>query len=144
MDSKLITIEEQGLRDGIQNLSTSISTGQKLAIIDKLVDAGVRRIQIASFVHPKLVPQMADAEAVCKQVNRREGVLYSGLVLNLKGVERGIDAGLNHIACSISASNLHSQKNARKTLEEAKSDFKEMVSKCRSCLLYTSPSPRDA
>ena len=126
-----IIIEEQGLRDGIQNLDTPLTTGQKVRLIEKLVDAGIRRVQIASFVHPKLVPQMADAEAVCKAVNKKKGVLYSGLVLNVRGVQRGIDAGLDHLACSISASDTHSQKNARKTLIEAKESFGEMVNICR-------------
>ncbi len=122
-----VIIEEQGLRDGFQTLSTIISTEQKLAYIDRLVNAGIQRIQVASFVHPRLVPQMADADELCKRINKKEGIIYSGLVLNLKGVERGINAGLDHLACSISASDTHSQKNARKTLSEAKAAFKEMV-----------------
>ncbi len=122
-----VILEEQGLRDGFQTLSQVISTEKKLDYINRLVDAGVTRLQIASFVHPKLVPQMADAEALCKRVKKKEGVVYSGLVLNIKGVERGIEANLNHLACSISASHTHSQKNARLTLEEAKNTFKAMV-----------------
>lgn len=122
-----VILEEQGLRDGFQTLAQVIPTKKKLDYIDQLVDAGIKRIQIASFVHPSLVPQMADAEEVCKSVTKKEGIIYSGLVLNLKGVERGIAAGLDHLACSISASNTHSQKNARLTLTEAKNAFKEMV-----------------
>ena len=122
-----ITLEEQGLRDGFQTLEKIISTEKKLEYVNRLVDAGLTRIQVASFVHPRLVPQMADAEAVCKGLQKREGVIYSGLVLNLKGVERGVEAGLEHLSCSISASDTHSQKNARKTLSEAKIDFKKMV-----------------
>lgn len=123
-----IILEDQGLRDGIQNLSKILSTEQKLDFIKGLIDAGLPRIQVASFVHPRLVPQMADAEEVCKNLPSREDVIFTGLVLNVRGVERGIDAGLKYLACSISASNTHSQKNARKTLEEAKAGFKEMVS----------------
>ncbi len=122
-----VIIEEQGLRDGIQNLSQQISTRDKLAIIQELVEAGVRRVQVASFVHPRLVPQMADAEAICEALPEIDEVVFSGLVLNKKGVERGIAAGLKHLACSISASDTHSQKNARKTLKEAKAGFQEMV-----------------
>lgn len=130
MDNRVI-IEEQGLRDGIQNLPQAISIENKLEYIDALVDAGVKRIQIASFVHPKLVPQMADSDELCRRVEKKEGVLYSGLVLNLRGVQRGIDGGLDHLSCSISASNTHSQKNARKTLDEAKTAFREMVKACK-------------
>ncbi len=132
MNTKRIILEEQGLRDGFQTLSQVIPTSKKLAYIEKLVEAGLTRIQVASFVHPKLVPQMADAEAVCEQLTKKPGVIYSGLVLNLKGVERGIDAGLNHLACSISASDTHSKKNARLSLAEAKNTFKEMVRHSKS------------
>ncbi|MEM6801266.1 MAG: hydroxymethylglutaryl-CoA lyase [Bacteroidota bacterium] len=124
---KSVYLEEQGLRDGIQNLPQLLPTEKKVAYIKALIDAGLSRIQVASFVHPKLVPQMADAAELCKALPKAEDVIYSGLVLNLKGVERAIDSGLNHLACSISASNTHSQKNARKTLEEAKLAFVEMV-----------------
>jgi hydroxymethylglutaryl-CoA lyase len=122
-----VVIEEQGLRDGFQSEKNVVPTAKKLEIIDKLVDAGVTRIQICSFVHPKYVPQMADAEALCKAVRPRPGVMYSGLVLNLKGVERAVDAGLKHVAASISASDTHSRKNAGKSLEEAQAGYSEMV-----------------
>lgn len=124
-------LEEQGLRDGFQTLKKVVPTEKKLEYIDRLVSAGLKRIQVASFVHPGLVPQMADAEAVCRGLKKKKDVIYSGLVLNLRGVQRGIDAGLDHLACSISASNTHSQKNARKTLSEAKTAFKEMVKVAR-------------
>ena len=127
MNVNKIILEEQGLRDGFQTLQKVITTSKKLEYIDRLVDAGMTRIQVASFVHPKLVPQMADAELLCEKIDKKEGVIYSGLVLNLKGVERAISAGLDHLACSISASDLHSQKNARMTLREAKVNFKKMV-----------------
>ena len=122
-----VILEEQGLRDGFQTLPITIPTATKLDYIHRLVAAGLKRIQVTSFVHPKLVPQMADAEELCANLERQEGVTYSGLVLNLKGVERGIAAGLDHLACSISASDTHSQKNARLTLMEAKLAFKSMV-----------------
>ncbi len=89
--------------------------------------AGVKRVQMSSFVHPKLVPQMADAEAVCLGAHKQEGVIYSGLVLNVKGVERAIKSGLNHVAISMSASDTHSRKNANKSLDEALIEFSEMA-----------------
>lgn len=131
MEQGKIILEEQGLRDGIQNLDVVFSTEEKIELIDRVVEAGVKRIQIASFVHPRLVPQMADAEEVCKGVNKKDDVIYSGLVLNERGVQRGINAGLDHLACSISSSDTHSQKNARKTLDEAKAAFKAMVKMCK-------------
>ena len=127
MKNKKVILEEQGLRDGFQTISTFIPTDKKIEIIHQLLDAGLKRIQVASFVHHKLVPQMADAEAVVKALPVREDVVFSGLVLNLKGVERAIPTGLKHLAISISASNTHSLKNARKTIAEAQAEFKEMV-----------------
>jgi hydroxymethylglutaryl-CoA lyase len=127
MEGKKIIIEDQGLRDGMQTLSITISVEKKLAYIDQLVAAGLTRIQVASFVHPKLVPQMADAEAICAALPSAPGVVFSGLVLNTKGVERAAKAGLKHLAISLSASNTHSRKNANKSIEEAKAEFKEMV-----------------
>ncbi len=122
-----IILEEQGLRDGIQNLSKIVPTQTKLAYIDRLVAAGLTRIQVGSFVHPKFVPQMADTDALCKLIVKKEGVIYDGLALNLKGIERGIAAGLTHLSMSISASNTHSLKNVRMTIDEAKTNIKAMV-----------------
>ncbi len=122
-----IIIEEQGPRDGFQSEKTVVPTERKLEIINALAGAGVPRIQVCSFVHPKCVPQMADAEAVCAGLRRRPGVLYSGLVLNLKGVERAVAAGLDHVGASISASDTHSRKNTGRSLEEAQAGYAEMV-----------------
>jgi hydroxymethylglutaryl-CoA lyase len=122
-----IILEEQGLRDGLQTLPVTIPLAQKLTWINQLADAGIRRIQVTSFVNPQLVPQMADAEALVKALPQREDVVYSGLVLNVKGVQRALDAGLRHLAVSLSASDAHSRKNANKSLPEAKAAFKEMV-----------------
>lgn len=127
-----IILEEQGLRDGFQTLPKTVSTSKKLTYINRLIDAGLTRIQVASFVHPRLVPQMADADELCRQLEQKEGIIYSGLALNLKGIQRGIAAGLKHLSASISASDTHSQKNARKTLEEAKTAFKQMVKLAKS------------
>ncbi len=122
-----VVIEEQGLRDGIQGEKPFIPTSQKIEVIHALVDAGIKRIQVTSFVHPKLVPQMADAAEVCKGLDQQGDVLYSGLVLNTKGIERAADAGLMHVAASISASDTHSRKNANASLQEARKRFAEMV-----------------
>lgn len=132
MTTPEVILEEQGLRDGLQTLKTLIPTEKKLEWVDRLVAAGLRRIQVASFVHPRLVPQMADAEALFQQLRKRQGVVYSALVLNQKGVERAIAAGVEHLAISVSASDTHSQKNTRMTLEEAKADFRQNVRLARA------------
>ncbi len=122
-----IEMIEVGPRDGLQREKTMISTEDKIEMIHGLVDAGIRSVQVTSFVHPKYVPQMADAEDVCAGIKKLGGVTYSGLVLNMKGLERAHAAGLTHVDMSISASDSHSQKNANRTLAEAVDRFKDMV-----------------
>lgn len=122
-----IIIEEQGLRDGLQTLAQHVPTDIKLQMVQQLIAAGLKRIQVASFVHPKLVPQMADAEALINQLPSTTDVIFSALVLNLKGVERAAATQLKHLSISLSASDTHGRKNANKSLEEAKSEFKEMI-----------------
>ena len=124
---KNVIIEEQGLRDGLQSEAKVVPTEKKLEIIDALIDAGVKRIQIASFVNPKLIPQMADAENLCAGLKKRHGVVYSMLALNPKGMERAANAGGSHVTASISASDAHSQRNTGMTLAEARRQLSEMV-----------------
>lgn len=122
-----IILEDQGLRDGLQMLPQTVPTEKKLEWISALVRAGLKRIQVAAFVHPRLVPQMADAEALFGQLEEQSGVTYSALALNQKGVERAVAAGVRHLAISISASNAHSLKNTRMDIEAAKADFVQNV-----------------
>jgi hydroxymethylglutaryl-CoA lyase len=122
-----VIIEEQGLRDGIQSEKPLLPTPKKLALIDELIAAGLKQIQVASFVHPKLVPQMADAAEVCAGLKPVEGIVYSGLVLNPKGMERAAASGLSFVAASVSASDAHSRKNANRSLQEARAAFNDMI-----------------
>jgi hydroxymethylglutaryl-CoA lyase len=127
-----VILEEQGLRDGLQVESTLLPTEKKVALVHRLMEAGLKRIQIGSFVNPKLVPQMADTAAVFAAVQKRPDVLLNALVLNKKGVERAIEAGFTHVAASISASDTHSRKNANKSLQEAMEEFEGMVSTAKA------------
>lgn len=127
-----VDIIEVGLRDGLQSESVIIPTTIKLDIIHRLIEAGVRRIQAASFVHPRLVPQMADAEALCAALPARDGVIYSGLALNVRGVERAGAAGLQQIDIGISASDTHSRKNAHVGVAEALQQVTAMATVARS------------
>ena len=122
-----IFLEEQGLRDGLQTITETVSVEMKLRFIHQLIAAGIKRIQIASFVHPKLVPQMAHAEELIRKLPSTTDIKFSGLVLNVKGVERAVATPLKYLAISISASDTHSKKNANKNLADAKIEFKEMV-----------------
>ncbi len=132
MPDTSIKIIEVGPRDGLQRETTFIPTKDKIAMVHRLVDAGIKRIQVTSFVHPTIVSQMADAEAVCAGLDRREDVQYSGLVLNMKGLERAHASGLTHVDMSISASDSHGRKNANMGLEEAINHFAEMVERAHS------------
>ena len=132
LSKPLVLLEEQGLRDGLQTLPVQIPVETKLRWIDTLVEAGIRRIQVTSFVNPARVPQMADAEELVSRLKHIDGVVYSSLALNVKGVERAAAAGLRHISASLSASDTHSRRNANKGLEESRKEFREMVKQAYS------------
>ena len=102
---------EVGPRDGFQLEARTLPTEIKLEIIERLADAGLQHIQVASFVNPSRVPQMADAEELVARLPEVVGVEYSGLVLNSRGVERAYRSGVKHVEISISASDTHSRKN---------------------------------
>jgi hydroxymethylglutaryl-CoA lyase len=99
-----IEMVEVGPRDGLQNESVLFTSSQKLEFIGRVVDAGARRIEAASFVNPKLVPQMADADAVAAGLPRREGVTFIGLVLNKRGALRALEAGMDELGAVCAAS----------------------------------------
>ena len=104
-------IIEVGPRDGLQNESVLVSTEDKVALIERSIAAGLRRIEATSFVHPGRVPQMADAEAVMAAVPRRADVSYIGLVLNRRGFDRALAAGVDEVNCVVVASETFSQRN---------------------------------
>ncbi len=122
-----VTLIEVGPRDGFQFESQIIPTSMKIDIIGGLVAAGIKHIQVTSFVHPQRVPQMADAETLLQALPVREGVTFSGLVLNRQGLERAQRAGMKHVEISISASDTHSRKNTGMSLNEAVSNAQQMV-----------------
>lgn len=93
MYTSAVEIVEVSPRDGLQNEPVMISTEQKLALIERAIAAGCRRIEVTSFVNPRAVPQMADAEAVCAGLPRRDDVTYIGLVMNARGADRAIATG---------------------------------------------------
>ncbi|MEZ4526855.1 MAG: hydroxymethylglutaryl-CoA lyase [Desulfobacterales bacterium] len=122
-----ITLIEVGPRDGFQLESKIIPTALKAEIIGRLADAGISRIQVTSFVNPARVPQMADAENLISLLPKRENLVYTGLALNAKGVERAFRAGLNAVEVSVSASNAHSLKNAGMSRAQALEQGREML-----------------
>jgi len=113
-----VLIEDEFLRDGLQNETRLFSLDEKLRFLGLLEAAGLRRIQVGSFVHPKWVPQMADTDALFERIDPRPGTVYSALVLNGKGLERALDAGVRHLSISVSASETHSRKNTNRSVDE--------------------------
>ncbi|MCP5098602.1 MAG: hydroxymethylglutaryl-CoA lyase [Chloroflexi bacterium] len=128
---KTVELVEVGPRDGIQTREKIVPTEMKVEMIRQLAGAGLKRIQVTSFVHPRLVPQMADAEAVCASLPKIEGVQYNGLVLNMKGLERAHAAGLKDVDMGVPASETLSQKNANSSIEEGMARMEKMVTQAR-------------
>ncbi|HZB29795.1 MAG TPA: hydroxymethylglutaryl-CoA lyase [Streptosporangiaceae bacterium] len=106
-----MTIVEVGPRDGLQNEKTILSASDKVALIRRCVDAGARRIEAVSFVNPRRVPQMADAEAVMAAVPRRPDVSYIGLVLNRRGLTRALDTGVDEVNVVVPATDAFCTRN---------------------------------
>ncbi len=114
-----VLIEEEVLRDGLQNEKRLFSTEEKLSLIHFLIASGIKRIQVGSFVHPKWVPQMANTDEVFKRLPEVQDVTFTALILNEKGLERAIASNVRHLSMSVSASETHSLKNTNCTTEEA-------------------------
>jgi hydroxymethylglutaryl-CoA lyase len=127
-----IEIVEVGPRDGLQNESVLFTTPQKLELIGRALDAGVRRIEAASFVNPNLVPQMADADAVSAGLPRREGVVFIGLVLNKRGALRAIESGMDELGAVCAASDGFATRNQGMTSDASLAMCCEVVRLARA------------
>jgi hydroxymethylglutaryl-CoA lyase len=114
-----VDIVEVGPRDGLQSEPEVLPTSAKIEFIRRLVDAGLKRIEVASFVNPRKVPQMADAEDVLAALPRRPGVRYIGLVLNRKGFERARAAGCEEVGMALGASETFNRRNQGVGTEES-------------------------
>lgn len=127
-----VKIFEVGPRDGLQNESQNIATSNKVRLIQSLADAGLKNIEVTSFVSPKWIPQLADGVEVVKQLRLPPDVVVSALVPNLKGYESAKQAGLKEIALFMSASETHSRKNINKSIDEALSTLAEIAQVARA------------
>jgi hydroxymethylglutaryl-CoA lyase len=112
-------IVEVGPRDGLQSHDAEVPTERKVALIERLVQAGITDVEATSFAHPNVVPHLADGAEVMRRLPRREGVRYRALVPNHKGAERAIEAGADLIVAFVSASPTYSERNQNMTIEEA-------------------------
>ncbi|NCF19833.1 MAG: hydroxymethylglutaryl-CoA lyase [Haliea sp.] len=126
-----VTLVEVGPRDGLQNEKQTIPLEAKLQLIGDLAEAGLRVIEAGSFVNPKWIPQMADSEAVFAGLRRREGVRYTCLTPNLRGLERALAAGVDEVAVFGAASEAFSQKNINCSIDESLERFSDVMSAAR-------------
>lgn len=132
MKNKTITIVEVGPRDGLQSEPEILSTDSKLAFIEKAIDAGIRRLEVASFVHPKRVPQMADAEALIERLPQTDQVSYIGLVMNERGLERALTTRIHEIGMVVVASDTYNRKNQGCSTGESVSAWQKIGTKAKS------------
>ncbi len=126
-----VTICEVGPRDGLQNEASTVAAADKVRYIELLVDAGVTSIEVTSFVSPKAVPQLADADAVFPAVRKRDGVRYIVLVPNERGLDRAIAAGVRDIAVFTAASNTFAQRNIRMSIDESLTTFGRVIERAK-------------
>ncbi len=122
----MISIREVGPRDGLQN-EDPVPTEAKVRLLDALSATGVKRIEAVSFVHPKAIPQMADADEVWAAAKRNPEVRYSALIPNSRGAQRALDAGFREIEVVVSASDTHNRRNVNRSTDESLDDITALI-----------------
>ncbi len=133
MSKKSIEIVEVGVRDGLQNEPQVFPTPKKLTLIEDLIASGVKRLEVASFVHPGLVPQMADAEEITALLPDLDSITYIGLVLNMRGLERALGTGrLDEIGCVAVASDKFGENNQGQTSAESIEASKAIITAAKA------------
>lgn len=130
--TRSVEIIDVGPRDGLQNEPEILTVSTKVEFIGKLVDAGIRRMEAVSFVNPKRVPQMAEAEEVLAALPVDDGVTYIGLVLNRRGLDRALEAGCKEVNYALVASDVFSQKNQGTTIEQAVDVYEEIAAEAKA------------
>src|SRR5258707_7209643 len=130
--SEKIALREVGMRDGLQSIAAVMPTETKIAWIDAEYDAGVRYVEVSSFVPPKLLPQLADAEAMIAHAMTLPGLHVSALIPNSRGAERGMALGVPEMNYVLSVSNGHNLSNVRRPTEESIEDFRRVVALCHA------------
>lgn len=137
---EFLKVYEVGPRDGLQNETVRVTTEQKNRMVDGLVDAGLRHIELTSFVHPKAVPQMADADVVMERALEEYGrnpVQFTGLVFNQRGYDRALAAGCRSMAFGVGVSETFSRRNTRMSPEEAMTITRSLVEQARRDGVWT-------
>ncbi|MDF2702903.1 MAG: hydroxymethylglutaryl-CoA lyase [Rubrobacteraceae bacterium] len=126
-----VEVVDVGPRDGLQNEDKTLVPETRAELCDRLAAAGLPRVEAASFVNPKRVPQMAGAEEVMAAIDRRPGTLYSGLVLNERGYERAVEAGVDEVRYAFPVSETFAQRNQNTTVEDATQLASRLVERSR-------------
>lgn len=126
-----VSLYEVSPRDGLQNEASVVPTEAKAELIAALVAAGVRDIEVTSFVRPRWIPQLSDAVELVRLLPKVEGVRYWGLVPNAVGLERAIEGGIRHVATFLSASETHNKKNVNRTVRESLAGIEEVIGVAR-------------
>ena len=127
MNIKEVRVTEVGPRDGFQSEKTVLKTEDKIDIINNLIEAGFPRIEVSSFVSPKAIPQLADAETILNKVNRNSNTTLAALVPNSRGALRAVEAKLDQIVVFLSASESHNKKNVNRSVDESLKGFREIA-----------------
>lgn len=133
---KAVRIVEVGGRDGLQNEARNVPTDDKVRFLDLLTEAGLRTIEVGSFVRPDRIPQLADTEDVFRRIKRKEGVRYVALVPNPKGLERAMAAGVRDIAVFTAASDTFNRKNINMTVAESLEVQRPVVREAKAAGLW--------
>ncbi|HYQ65569.1 hydroxymethylglutaryl-CoA lyase [Actinophytocola sp.] len=124
-----VTIWEVGARDGLQNEDTVVPVEVKLEFLDRLAGAGLTTLEATSFVHPKWIPQLADAEQLLANLEQHDGVRYPVLVPNERGLDRALAAGVRHVAIFASATETFASRNLNRTLDSQMTMFEPVVTR---------------
>ncbi|MBS7844532.1 hydroxymethylglutaryl-CoA lyase [Pseudomonas fluorescens] len=124
-----VRLVEVGARDGLQNEARSLSVETRIALVERLADAGLRTIEAGAFVSPRWVPQMADSAAVLRGLGERHGVIYTALVPNLQGLDMALAAGCREVAVFAAASEAFSQKNINCSIAQSLERFEPVLAK---------------
>lgn len=126
-----VVIKEVGPRDGLQNEASFVPTDIKVEWIEQLTSTGLKYVEVTSFVHPKWIPQLKDAEEVLQKIKKQQEITYAALVPNLYGLERAVQVGIDEASVFMSATNSHNQKNINRTTEEAIVRLKEVIDEAK-------------
>jgi len=129
--SRAIEISEVGMRDGLQIERSFVATEKKIALIDALSKTGLKKIEITGFAHPKVIPQLADAEAVAAGIRRESGVRYGAFVPNARGAERAIAAGIDDLKAGVAVSDSFNRLNVRMTTDDGMKAVDEIAAAAR-------------